>query len=90
VKVRCGTEPGLEHIRANGVMSFRPGACGLAVRCLSGVMVVTQKGDHKDHELFPGEGFRTTRQGLVVVWALADSACSVMDGASVSEPRLAA
>lgn len=84
-RVRCGMPEGVVDLDANEAMGLRPGGCGLAIRCLSGLLVVTQKGDRKDHELCPGEEFRTHRRGLVVAWALLPSACSVHDGARVEE-----
>lgn len=71
--VRCGTAPCLETMRANTARSLRPAACGLALRCVSGLVVVTQKGDPDDHELRPGDEFRTSSRGLVVAWAISDS-----------------
>ncbi len=74
LEVRCGTAPCVETMRANTVRSLRPAACGLALRCVSGLVVVTQKGDLDDHVLRPGDVFRTGRRGLVVAWAIQDSA----------------
>jgi len=90
--VRCGMQAGVVEMRGNDVMSLRPGACGLALRCLSGIVVVTQKGDREDHELHPGDEFRTSRRGLVVAWALEASVCAVSDlaGAQDVEPLRAA
>ena len=81
--VRCGTAPCLETMRANTARSLHSAACGLELRCLSGLVVVTQKGDRDDHELYPGDEFRTSSRGLVVAWAILDSALSVRtdDGA---------
>ena len=92
MSIRCGMPVGRVELVANEVMSLRPGPCGLAVRCLSGLLVVTQKGDRKDHELRPGAEFRTRRRGLVVVWAFRPSACALGDGAGTFEdaPRRAA
>lgn len=89
-KVGCGAVPGLRTVRANGVLSLRPGGCGLVLRCMSGLMVVTQKGDREDHELHPGDEFRTDRRGLVVAWALSDSAFTVGAGTEADEPKKAA
>ena len=71
--VRRGAAPRLERMRANTARSLRPAAGGLALRCLSGLVVVTQKGDRGDHELYPGDEFRTSSRGLVVAWAVRDS-----------------
>ena len=66
-----------ECMRGNTARSMRPGRRGLALRCESGLVVVTQQGDRDDHELLPGEEFRTPRRGRVVAWALVDSAFTV-------------
>lgn len=71
--VRCGAAPCLETMRANAARSLRPAARGLALRCLSGLVVVTQTGDRGDRELYPGDEFRTSSRGLVVAWAIRDS-----------------
>jgi hypothetical protein len=90
VKVPCGSAIGLERMSANGVRSLRPGSCGLRLQCLSGLVIVTQKGDHLDHELHPGDEFRTAKRGLVVAWALWDSEFAVNGDSSASGPRKAA
>jgi hypothetical protein len=71
------SETRLECMRSNTARGLQPGARGLALRCTSGLLVVTQKGDREDHELLPGEEFQTTRRGRVVAWALVDSAFTV-------------
>jgi hypothetical protein len=71
------SETRLECMHKNAAQGLRPGARGLALRCTSGLLVVTQKGDRDDHELLPGEEFHTAKRGRVVVWALADSAFTV-------------
>lgn len=88
--IRCGTGPCVETMRANTVRSLRPAACGLALRCVSGLMVVTQKGDRDDHELRPGDVFRTGRRGLVVAWAIRDSGVIVRADAEAGAANRAA
>ncbi len=75
--MRTMSETRLECMRHNTARSLRPGARGLALRCTSGLLVVTQKGDREDHELHPGDEFQTAKRGRVVVWALGDSAFTV-------------
>lgn len=89
-RVGCGTVLGRRTVRANGVLSLRPGGCGLALRCVSGLVVVTQEGDRTDHELHPGDEFRTDRRGLVVAWALSESVCTVTAGTEADAPKKAA
>jgi hypothetical protein len=88
--VGSGAIPGLETMRANTARSLRPTAPGLTLRCVSGLVVVTQKGDRDDHELGPGEEFRTSRRGLVVAWAILDSRFMVMTDAEADQTRRAA
>lgn len=67
----------LQKLRRNATKSLRPGAEGLALQVVSGLMVVTQEGDPRDHELRPGDVFRTTSRGLLVAWALSDGSFTV-------------
>jgi hypothetical protein len=85
-----GTAPGLKTLRGNTVRSLWPGGYGLTVHCVSGLVVVTQTGDRKDHELRPGDEFRTSSRGLVVVWALTDSRFAVTTNAAADGPMKAA
>jgi hypothetical protein len=87
--MRTMSETRLECMRRNTARGLRPGARGLALRCTSGLLVVTQKGDREDHELLPGDQFQTAKRGRVVVWALADGAFTVRN-VGVFEPRLEA
>jgi hypothetical protein len=87
--MRTMSETRLECMRRNTARGLRPGARGLALRCTSGLLVVTQKGDREDHELRPGDEFQTARRGRVVVWALPDSAFAVRS-IGVFPPRLRA
>ena len=89
-QVQCGMPERVVSLGANEAMSLRPGKCGLALRCLSGLLVVTQKGDRKDHELRPGEEFHTRQRSRVVAWALRPSVGSVNDGAVEHAPLRAA
>jgi len=54
----------------DAVISLRPGRGGLVLSCRSGLILVTQAGDLRDHVLEPGQAFRAHRRGLVVAWAL--------------------
>jgi hypothetical protein len=80
----------LRLMRANTARSLRPATCGLELRCLSGLLVVTQKGDRDDHELYPGDEFRTSSRGLVVAWAILDSGFVVRTDAGALRTRRAA
>lgn len=46
---------------------------GDVIRCLSGMLWITQQGDLNDYVLIPGQDFWVTRAGTVVVQALEDS-----------------
>ncbi|MEZ0396760.1 MAG: DUF2917 domain-containing protein [Anaerolineales bacterium] len=43
---------------------------GAEIRCLEGVLWITQEGDLRDYILKPGETFVTDRKGKVVLQAL--------------------
>lgn len=61
----------------NGTIRLQPRAQGLRLRAERGTFLVTQEGDPEDHVLSPAQELRTTRRGLVVVWALSDGAVEV-------------
>ena len=88
--VRSGTAPRVERMLANSARSVRSAAHGLELRCVSGLVVVTQKGDRDDHVLYPGDEFRTLSRGLVVAWALLDSRLVVVNAAAGAGTRRAA
>jgi hypothetical protein len=62
-------------------LKLRPEGGGLVVRSRAGTFVVTQAGDPDDHVLGTGDVFRTSRRGLVVVWALSRGTISARSGA---------
>jgi hypothetical protein len=90
LNVRCGAAPCVESLRANTTRSLRPAACGLELRCLWGLVLVTQQGDRDDHALHPGDAFRTSSRGLVVAWAFQDSGFTVKTAADALGTRRAA
>lgn len=49
------------------------GAHGALIRCLRGVLWVTQNRDQRDIVLNAGESFTLDRRGPAMVWSLADS-----------------
>ncbi len=55
------------------VLSLRHAAPGLLVRCLSGMVWVTQEGDSRDYILERGDTFRVERRGAVAVQALSSA-----------------
>ena len=77
--MRRVNEPRAANMRPNTAMSLDPGGGGLALRCETGLIVVTQKGDREDHELHPGDEFRTRKRGRVVAWSLPNSGFTVKD-----------
>jgi len=85
-----GTAPGTESMWANSARSLNPGPHGLVLRCLSGLLVLTQKGDREDHALYPGDEYRTSSRGLVVAWAILDSRFTVRTDAGALDARRAA
>lgn len=52
------------------VLAVEPSRHGLVVRCLRGVVWVTQAGDAADHVLAAGESWRAARAGRVGIQAL--------------------
>ncbi len=58
------------QLRDQATLELRTGLDELALRCRSGLFVVTQERDPVDHELEPGDEFRSTARGLVVAWAI--------------------
>ena len=85
-----GAARGVEPMLANTARSLHPTARGLELRCVSGLVVVTQEGDRDDHVLYPGDEFRTSRRGRVVAWAMLDSRLTVSSGAGAADTRRAA
>ena len=57
--------------RVNGARSNR------AVRCLQGLLWITQEGDGRDRFLTAGEAYRTSLPGFVLVQALDESRIEV-------------
>lgn len=43
---------------------------GSEIRCLEGILWITQEGDFRDYILKAGDSFRTNRKGKVVLQAL--------------------
>jgi DUF2917 family protein len=56
-------------LRQRGIHRVEDGA-GSLIECLSGVLWITQSGDHRDITLVGGEGFKLDRDGLAVVYGL--------------------
>jgi len=77
--MRRANEPRAASMCPNTALSLDPGGGGLALRCETGLIVVTQKGDREDHELHPGDEFRTRKRGRVVAWSLPVSGFTVRD-----------
>ena len=72
-----GAVPDIRGMADNDTVALRPGARGLSLRGQRGTFLVTQEGDPLDHVLEPGGELRTTRRGLVVIWALSDGVIAV-------------
>lgn len=56
-------------LRARGVHRIEDGA-GSLIECLSGVLWITQNGDHRDITLERGQRFWLDRDGLAIVYGL--------------------
>lgn len=56
-------------LRARGVHRIEDGA-GSLIECLSGVLWITQSGDHRDTTLERGQRFGLDRDGLAIVYGL--------------------
>ncbi len=56
-------------LRARGVHRIEDGA-GSLIECLSGVLWITQSGDHRDTTLERGQRFWLDRDGLAIVYGL--------------------
>jgi hypothetical protein len=73
------------HLRAREVLKIRDGQ-GLAVRCLSGALWITQDGDTDDTVLKAGQCFVLDRPGLALVSAPVSAATLVVDAATRAAP----
>jgi hypothetical protein len=69
------------HLRAREVLDIRDGQ-GLAVRCLSGALWITQDGDTDDIVLKAGQCFVLDRPGLALVSAPVSAATVVVEAAT--------
>jgi hypothetical protein len=63
------TEQRAIGLAARSIHRIEDGA-GLLIECLSGVLWLTQHGDHRDITLERGQAFRLDRDGLAIVYAL--------------------
>lgn len=73
------------HLRAREVLDIRDGQ-GLAVRCLSGALWITQDGDSDDIVLKAGECFVLDRPGLALVTAPIGHATVLVEAAALGAP----
>src|SRR5580704_6765830 len=73
------------HLRAREVLDIRDGQ-GLAVRCLSGALWITQDGDTDDIVLKAGQCFVLDRPGLALVSAPVSAATVIVDAAMRATP----
>ena len=69
------------HLRPRAVLHIRDGR-GLTVRCLAGLLWITQYGDSDDHVLEAGECFVLDRPDLALVSALIGPATVVVEKAT--------
>ncbi len=61
------------QLQKGELVSIDGDARGHSVRCLEGILWLTQQGDPVDHVLRPGRTFTLNRKGRVVVMAGGDS-----------------
>jgi hypothetical protein len=73
------------HLRAREVLDIRDGQ-GLAVRCVSGALWITQDGDSDDIVLKAGQCFVLDRPGLALVSAPVNAATVVVETATRAAP----
>src|SRR5262245_29695608 len=71
-----------------GIHRVEDGA-GALIECLSGVLWITQSGDHRDITLSAGEDFRLDRDGLAIVYGLEPARLRI-SGRQALPPRRAA
>jgi Protein of unknown function (DUF2917) len=76
-----------EHLPARALLRLKDRGKA-SLRCLEGVCWVTQEGDPEDHVLGPGEEFRPSRSGQVLVWAVTEARLRVERGGRGSPWRL--
>jgi hypothetical protein len=62
-------EAGEISLKARAIHRIEDGA-GTLIECLSGVLWITQNGDHRDITLEPGQRFWLDRAGRAVVYGL--------------------
>lgn len=55
------------HLRPDQVLTLSGDRRGWSVVCEAGTLWITQDGDPKDHAIGPGEQFRVSRSGVVVI-----------------------
>src|SRR5580692_5774408 len=73
------------QLRAREALDIRDGQ-GLAVRCLSGALWITQDGDTDDIVLKAGQCFALDRPGLALVSAPVGAATVVVEAATRAAP----
>jgi hypothetical protein len=83
--------PQVVALKARGIHRIEDGA-GSLIECLSGVLWITQHGDHRDITLVGGEEFRLDRDGVAIVYGLepARMRISRRQGRRRLEPQVAA
>jgi signal transduction histidine kinase len=59
----------------------------MVVRVERGTVLITQKGDHEDHVLEPGDELVVRRRGLAVAWAFTDAVIEVVRRLHLIHPR---
>jgi len=60
------------RLKDGDVLSFVGGG-GVALRCKTGILWITQEKDPRDHIVSQGESFIPDQRGRVVVWAMSDA-----------------
>jgi hypothetical protein len=72
-------------LKARSIHRIENGA-GTLIECLSGVLWITQNGDHRDITLERGQRFWLDRGGLAIVYGLEPARFRV-DATGAAEPR---
>jgi len=71
-----GTDNGVRHfveLRENAILSLNAAKLPPGIRCIDGLIWITQEGDDRDRVLHAGQVWRPSTQGKVVVTAMCDA-----------------
>ena len=84
-----GITAGEIALKARGIHRIEDGA-GTLIECLSGVLWITQNGDHRDITLERGQRFWLDRDGLAIVYGLEQARFRLQQPAGARVPDVRA